>query len=55
MAKTYPAPEATDPQFISDFKGVPKDVLKQKADYISKFGFNAYEQLVMRSGKQTVR
>lgn len=50
MAKIeYPKPAATDPQHLDDFKGSTSDQNRAKSDFISKFGYDAYEELVRRS------
>jgi hypothetical protein len=42
-------------QYLSDFKGGPSEVLKAKTDYITKWGYASYEQLVLRSRKSVQR
>jgi hypothetical protein len=34
---------------LDSFKGTKSEVLKQKSDFISKWGFAAYEKLVLNS------
>ncbi|HEY4842647.1 MAG TPA: hypothetical protein VIH78_11805 [Terriglobales bacterium] len=46
----FPLPDADAPKKLSEFLGTPSEQRKAKSDFISKYGFAAYEQLVMRSG-----
>jgi hypothetical protein len=42
-------------QYLTDFKGGPSEVVKAKAEYIKKWGYASFEQLVLRSRKSVQR
>ena len=52
---TTQTPDADAPKHLEDFKGTQAEQRKAKSEYISKYGFAAYEQLVLRSGKNVNR
>jgi hypothetical protein len=51
----FPVPDADAPKHLSDFKGTASEQRRAKSDFISKFGFEAYEAIVLRSGRNVVR
>jgi hypothetical protein len=42
-------PEVPVEKYLDDFKGSPAEQRKQKSELISKFGFEAYEKIVLNS------
>jgi len=44
------ADEKPEPKSLDDFKGTKSEILKQKSDYITKFGLDKYTDLVLHSG-----
>jgi hypothetical protein len=42
-------------KYLSDFKGDKREQLKAKSAFISKWGYEAYEAIVLRSGSGTIR
>jgi hypothetical protein len=55
MAEKHEVPGADAPKHLEDFKGTPAEQRKGKSEFITKYGFAAYEQLVLRSGKNVNR
>lgn len=42
-------PGPNDPKHLDDFKGTVPQQRKAKSEFISKFGYDAYEELVRNS------
>jgi hypothetical protein len=55
MTTQLETPGDDAPKHLEDFKGTQAEQCKGKSEYISKYGFAAYEQLVLRSGKNVNR
>jgi hypothetical protein len=49
--ETKPEP----PKYLSDFKGTIDEQRKAKCDFISKYGFDAFEKLILNSSKTVQR
>jgi hypothetical protein len=52
---TYETPGADDPKYLTDFKGTPAEQRTAKSTFITRFGFAAYEAVVLRSGTNVNR
>ena len=48
-------PEEPKEKHLDDFKGTPSEVRKQKSNFISKWGYAAYEKLVINSQRNAKR
>ena len=55
MATQYETPGDDAPKYLNDFKGTESEQRKAKSEFITKFGFAQYEQVVLRSGKNVNR
>jgi hypothetical protein len=55
MAEQFPVPDVDAPKHLGEFLGTPAEQRKAKSEYISKYGFAAYEKLVLRSGRNVNR
>ena len=49
------ADEQPQQKYLSDFKGDAAQRLKEKSEFISKYGFEAFEQVVLNSRKSVQR
>jgi hypothetical protein len=47
--------ELTMPKHLDEITGTSSEVLKKKTELISKFGFDAWSELISRSARSTKR
>jgi hypothetical protein len=47
--------ELVMPRFLSEITGTSKEVLQRKSQLIAKFGLSAFEELVTRSSRSTIK
>jgi hypothetical protein len=55
MTTQYEIPDADAPKYLTDFKGTPAEQRTAKSTFITRYGFAAYEAIVLRSGKNVNR
>jgi len=48
-------PEEPTEKYLDDFKGTPQQIRKAKAAWISKWGYEKYEELVRNSQRNAKR
>ena len=55
MAEEIKAPELVMPKHLDEIVGTSKERLQKKVELVSKFGYDAWAELVGRSSRSTKR